>query len=1408
MECWVVDMKKKNLFNHRLFFGIFAAVLMCSTGAVRANDPTETDSTKPAGEAAEEGVGEVAKGDAGEPVNTYSGNSYFSEQDVALSAVGVPLDLNRTYNSLRTYESPFGPGWSSSFDWMLSEVREQTCSVSAPTNGASSGYKVVLWEGTEVISSSGSSCIITPGRILGTRKYYTNQTAVVIQSTTTSTVDLQPVSDSLEIGSELIDPITEIRDLSDNVLSMPDVDIGEISILKLYTGNGGVTDFYDEDLSGTYYAVDKNWFITTEDDQWVVHLPGGKCRIFSSTGQMMRHEDGWGRGISFSYDDDGRLSMVTHDNGLTADLVYSDNSSGESDLIVPQETVPLNRVFGINITPQLYTRYHYTTNGLLDLRVIHANGQTFTNQFQYADGIMTQRVNAVGHVYAYEYETDSDGALTGKNIAMSIDGKWFNHSVTYTTENILTDFSTEARGVTRLHRYAYSSTTGYLTDHLGPGTDESDAETRGISYDYNDDGDISEETQFDDSNALAQDFCTYTDYDDTHNPTSVSVLFGSGTAQPIFSAQWDSDALLPSSSSDGDDGQTDISYINGSPSLIQRTISDSQTADTTYTYYPNGLLAKMANANDHEISFTYDSRGYTDTVYPAQGPALKTEYDSLGFLESIDMLTEDTCASSGRTTLYDTTARGWVQSITYPDGLTQSFQYNRLGDVTNIVDRAGRSTDLTYSPESRVTSVTQYLEENGSTIPVQIGYDFDDQFNTLSITEPRGRYVESYQLDIQDRVTSVTNIEGQAMSITYGLGDFVSSVTRFDGSSISNTYDSVGWPSVITYLSASNVPLSTISRTYYADSLPKIVSDDTTSVANTYDRLNRLTGVSTSNSVYSVVNYSHDPVGNLTNSVVNIGGSSSVATAYSYDEGERLTGISQTIDAVSSPRSFSYSYSPVNGRISSVTNSESGIVTAYQYDILDHVTNLTYKTASGSLIRGLNYQYDALGMITNIVTSNDSSQLSVTAYQYDTLNRLTGETRTAGILPASSTFTEYNYDLAGNRTSVVSDGTTNTYTLGTGNRLDFTTTEYTDHTETNSYAYDAAGCLTNSAIGNQQSAISLTWDERYRLTEVQLSTSNIPQSTVSYSYDVLGRKVSRTAGFQPAEVEQYVYSGNQIAADLDENGDLLRAYTWGPGIDNLLALTVYGSDSSDPTTYYALKDHQNSVLAFTDASGTLIETYDYDAWGQVTVYDGSGNELTTDLGLPTSGIGNRYTFQGREIDWTTGLTYFRARWYDPATGRWLSKDPIGISGGLNLYAFCGNNPVNFIDPLGLIKLDDFSTEDLEATSDSITIGRDLWMEVATTGSGDAIREATESGSVEHANPFSGSDNPIIHRFERDAGEIGLGLYSKFCLYTAAGVNGDMTLMNAVGMSEVYRHQRMIDQINSELAGRENDCDKE
>ncbi len=194
----------------------------------------------------------------------------------------------------------------------------------------------------------------------------------------------------------------------------------------------------------------------------------------------------------------------------------------------------------------------------------------------------------------------------------------------------------------------------------------------------------------------------------------------------------------------------------------------------------------------------------------------------------------------------------------------------------------------------------------------------------------------------------------------------------------------------------------------------------------------------------------------------------------------------------------------------------------------------------------------------------------------------------------------------------------------------------------------------------------------------------------SYQYDSLGHRTC-SVRFQSgiSTTNYYIYAaspgsggnGIQCVADIDSSGNLLRSYTWGPGIDNLLAMTVYTGTVTK--TYYALTDHLGTVHALTDSSGNIVESYKYDAWGRVLgVYDNGGNPLTSDLGSPTSEIGNRYLWQGREYSYATGLYNFRARWYDPVTGRWLSKDPIGISGGLNQYVFCNNNGVNFVDPYG------------------------------------------------------------------------------------------------------------------------------
>ena len=174
----------------------------------------------------------------------------------------------------------------------------------------------------------------------------------------------------------------------------------------------------------------------------------------------------------------------------------------------------------------------------------------------------------------------------------------------------------------------------------------------------------------------------------------------------------------------------------------------------------------------------------------------------------------------------------------------------------------------------------------------------------------------------------------------------------------------------------------------------------------------------------------------------------------------------------------------------------------------------------------------------------------------------------------------------------------------------------------------------------------------------------------SYAYDALGRRVATTT---VNGTERHVYDDNwQVIADLDANGNVLRSYVWDAGIDRLLAVKIGNR------TYTAHTDIQGTVWAFSDEQGNVAAVFGYDAWGNVVSCTyAPGAEVLADV---------RYGFQGREHSRLTGFIHFRMRWYDPVTGRWLSKDPIRLEGGMNLYAFCGCDPVNRLDAYGEIAI--------------------------------------------------------------------------------------------------------------------------
>ena len=451
-----------------------------------------------------------------------------------------------------------------------------------------------------------------------------------------------------------------------------------------------------------------------------------------------------------------------------------------------------------------------------------------------------------------------------------------------------------------------------------------------------------------------------------------------------------------------------------------------------------------------------------------------------------------------------------------------------------------------------------------------------------------------------------------------------------DGSEVSYGYDLDGNLASVAY------PDETLAFAYDRDGLLLSASSSAGAVSNVFDAATGWLDASTG-ADGTTVTYSRSNGGSVT-SMVSVAGTNT----YSHDAAGRISHIA------SSSAQFGFGYCDWNGLLSEVTNG-SGFVVKYMHDIMDRVTNISWRTTSGAAIGGFQYEYDAAGRIVSrrqeIGDPSHPSQMSQSSqknYAYDDLDRL-----------ASDGDVSYTYDAAGNRMTRTKDAETITYTLGVGDRL----ASWTG----GSYAYDFAGNVTRIERDGRPT-LDLTWNSQYQL--VSVATNGV--FAEGYEYDALCRRVSTTT---LEGTTRHVYDDSwQVIADIDEQGDVIASYTWGTGIDNLLAVSIGG------VTYYPLADIQGTVWGYVDSQNNVVARWQYDAWGNVV-----DEEIASNAAALAS---IRYRFQCREWSAATGLTNFRMRWYDPETGRWLSKDPIGLRGGLNLYAFCDCRPAIEVDKYG------------------------------------------------------------------------------------------------------------------------------
>lgn len=282
------------------------------------------------------------------------------------------------------------------------------------------------------------------------------------------------------------------------------------------------------------------------------------------------------------------------------------------------------------------------------------------------------------------------------------------------------------------------------------------------------------------------------------------------------------------------------------------------------------------------------------------------------------------------------------------------------------------------------------------------------------------------------------------------------------------------------------------------------------------------------------------------------------------------------------------------------------------------------------------FDYDAASRITRI-TDIDGA----TDYSYDKTNQLTA---------ADATYRPdegYSYDANGNRTNAG-------YQAGSNNQLT------SDGIYT--YTYDDEGNLkTRTKIGTSE-VRTFTWDYRNRLVGVSDSNGNV----TTYTYDVMDRRIAKTVN---GTSTQFVYDGDNIILEFNGTATPSVRYLQGLGVDQVLAQETGNSVS------WMLTDHLGTIRDLVNNAGSVVNHLTYDSFGKV---------LTSTPG----GIDTRYKFTGRELDAETGLHYYRARYFDANTGRFIGQDPIGFSAGdSNLYRYVGNSPLMATDPSGRFKVE-------------------------------------------------------------------------------------------------------------------------
>ncbi|MCI3943271.1 type IV secretion protein Rhs [Pseudomonas syringae] len=921
---------------------------------------------------------------------------------------------------------------------------------------------------------------------------------------------------------------------------------------------------------------------------------------------LQRIENAFGHFLHFVRSEDGILTDICATGGQRVHLHYDEVTRRLSTVkrIVDGEAV------------ETLVRYGYDSNGQLN-SVYNRNGDSVRN-FSYTDSLMTRHANALGLSCEYRWEVLGDKPRVVEH--WTSDGEHFHF-----------DYDLEARQ-TR------------VTDVLG----------RHADVTYNKDRRVVASTDFG-----GQQY--HIDLDDTGNITGLTLPDGNQLG-------FEYDDLSRLTAETDPLGRTTRFQHHYKTTLVKQvTYPDGALWQARYD--DRGNLVAEIDAMGHKTEYLNSEDGLPHTIIDATHKSKYLWWNNLAQVERFQ-------DCSGKSTYYRYDERQQLVAVTDALNNTTTLERKPGGEVLCIHHTDGSRERFTYNAHGQVLTHTNgkdqttHLSRNARGLPTRR-------------QDPKGLMV-AYQYDKAMRLTALTNENDATYTFAYDNADHLIEEKRIDQLTRRFSYNLGGH-------------LTQVEETGHGEK---------------GERPQRST------------HFERDPIGRLLARL-----NDDARQDFTYDDSDRLLSIQRTptdggrkLGVSAEKLEFSYD---ILGRLTQETSPQGALT--YDYDPLSNLTTLTLPT--GQHLNHLYYgsgHLHQLNLDGQLISDMERDDLHREIYRtqgkltscfgYDALGRKAWQYATT--LPAEKlsqiqnplikperyvehTYNpihrRYEYDLAGELSRTLDklrgevsyeyeangrlleqnpekrfEGEAYRYDAA-GNRLNFNTSRF-DRVQDNrlkqwshnEYKYDAWGNLVEKIVGIVRWQ-TFTYDSENRLVKTETMANSQVESTSSYQYDSLGRRVAKHSDIKgQTDQKRFLWQGLRMLRE--ESPEQSSLYLYEPGSYAPLARVDQREGETGNRVYYFHTDQIGTPLEMTDAEGQIVWQAKYRPWGAIEK-------------LVVNEVEQNLRFQGQYFDVETGLHYNTFRYYDPEIGRFITQDPIGLSGGDNLYLYAPN-PIRWTDALG------------------------------------------------------------------------------------------------------------------------------